>query len=286
MTAKTINGKKIASKLEKTLKPRVKKLKEKGIKPCLAVILAGEDPASRIYVKKKQESSTRLGIKSKKISLPEQVSEEKLIRQIKKLNSDQRVHGILVQLPLPKGINQTRVIESISPKKDVDGFTSTNLGKLALGIEGFTPCTPKGVIKLIESTGTKFKGTNACIVGHGLTVGLPLSIMLINRNCTLTVCDKFTQNLGQKTSQAKILISCAGVPNLIKKKMVKENAIVIDVGINRVKGKLCGDVDFERVKEKAGHITPVPGGVGPMTVAALMENTVIAAEKGRDKNES
>lgn len=278
MTAKIIDGRKIASGLEESLKPRIWELGKKSILPCLAVIMAGENEASRIYVGKKEQACERLGIESRRIELPKSVSEKKIIEEIKKLNADEKVHGILVQLPLPKGIDRTRVIETIEPSKDVDGFTSANMGKLALGIEELVSCTPKGVIKLIESTGKEFEGARACIVGHGLTVGTPLSLMLLNRNSTVTVCDKYTQNLGHETMRAEILISCAGVPGLIKKEMVKEKAIVIDVGINRVEGKLCGDVAFEEVKEIAGFITPVPGGVGPMTVACLMENTVIAAE--------
>jgi len=278
MTAKLIDGKKIASELEQSLKPRIEKLAEAGVKPCLAVIIAGDDGASKIYVGKKEEACGRLGIESRKTEFPENVSEGEIISEIEKLNSDPSVHGILVQLPLPEGIDTKKAIESIAPEKDVDGFTSANMGKLALGIERMPPCTPKGVIRLVESTGKKFEGARACVVGHGLAVGMPLSLMLKNRGCTVAVCDKHTQNLGQETKQAEILVACAGVPGLVGKEMVKEGAVVIDVGINRVQGKLCGDVAFEEVKEAAGYITPVPGGVGPMTVACLMENTVLAAE--------
>jgi len=278
MTAKIIDGKKIAFELVESLKPRVVALKEKGIQPCLAVVLVGENSASKLYVSKKQKSCELLGIKSLLIEKPENVSEKEILQEIEKLNSDSAVHGVLVQLPLPEEIDYVKVIEAIDPKKDVDGFTSKNMGKLVLGKEKLASCTPKGVIKLIESTGKKLGGVEVCIIGHGIAVGLPLSIMLLNRNATVTVCDKYTQFLGQKSSQCDILVSCAGVPNLLRAKMVKEGAIVIDVGINHVNGKLCGDAAFDEVKEKASFITPVPGGVGPMTVACLMENTIIVAE--------
>lgn len=279
MPAKIIDGKKLASELEASLEPRISALEEKGVKPVLAVVLVGNNPASELYVKKKQEASRQLGIESRKIELPETVPEKELIEEIKKLNSDKKTHGVLVQLPLPPGINTTHVIESILSEKDVDGFTSQNMGKLALGVEELVSCTPKGIVKLIESTGKRFEGARACIVGHGLAVGLPLALMLFNRNCTLSVCDRHTKNLALETCNADILVSCAGVPSLVRGGMIKEGAVVIDVGINRVNGRLCGDVLFEEAMEKAGFITPVPGGVGPMTVACLMENTVIAAEK-------
>jgi len=279
MTAKIIDGNKIASEFEESLKPRVTALKEKGIQPCLAVILVGEDQASKLYVSKKQASCDKLGIKSVLIELPPIASEEEILVEIEKLNSDKSVYGVLVQLPLPEGIDYVKVIESIDPKKDVDGFTSKNMGELALGKERLVSCTPRGVIKLIESTGKKLEGAEVCVIGHGVAVGLPLSVMLLNRNATVTVCDKHTQFLGQKSVQCDIVVSCAGVPNLLRSEMVKDGAIVIDVGINHVNGKLCGDVAFDEVKEKASFITPVPGGVGPMTVACLMENTIIAAEE-------
>ncbi len=278
MTAEIIDGKKLAAALEKSLKPRVSALKEKGIQPCLAVVLAGENSASKLYVSKKQKSCESLGIKSLLIEKPETVSEKVLLEEIEKLNLDEDVHGILVQLPLPKGIDYVKIIESIDPKKDVDGFTSKNLGELVLGKEKLAGCTPRGIIKLIESTGKKLEGVDVCVIGHGMAVGLPLTVMLSNRNATVTVCDEHTQFLGQKSSCCDIVVSCAGVPNLVKAEMVRERATVIDVGINHVNGKLCGDVAFDEVKEKASFITPVPGGVGPMTVACLMENTIIAAE--------
>ncbi len=278
MPAEIIDGRKIAAELESSLRQRIESLGEKGVVPGLAVIIAGEDPASKIYVKKKEKACAGLGILSRKIELPAKTPEEEIIKEVKELNADEKIHGILVQLPLPNGINKRKVIETVSPDKDVDGFTSPNLGKLVRGNEFLAPCTPCGVVKLIESTGTELQGKRACIVGHG-AVGMPLSIMLLNRNATLSICDKFTQFLGQETPQAEVLVVAAGVPNLIKAEMVKPGAVVIDVGINRVGGKLCGDVDFEAVKERASFITPVPGGVGPMTVACLMENTVNAAEK-------
>ncbi len=280
MPATELNGKKLASQIEESLKPRIEALEKAGKKPGLAVVLVGSDPASRLYVSKKREACKRLGIHSEEFRFPESVSGEELIKKVRELNEKKEIHGILVQLPLPGGIDSAKAIESIAPEKDVDGFSSKNMGLLALGKEGLVSCTARGVIKLIESTGKKIKGSNACVVGHGKTVGLPLSIMLLNRNATLTVCDRFTKCLESETKKADILISCAGVPSLVGGEMVKEGAIVIDVGINRVMGKLVGDVDFECAKKKAAFITPVPGGVGPMTVACLMENTVIAAEKG------
>ncbi|MCX6801891.1 MAG: bifunctional 5,10-methylenetetrahydrofolate dehydrogenase/5,10-methenyltetrahydrofolate cyclohydrolase [Candidatus Diapherotrites archaeon] len=278
MTAFTLDGKKLASELEESLKPRIAALLKKKVKPCLAVIMAGENDASAVYVARKEDACKRLGIISKVVKFPAGVPQEKIIKEIKKLNRDKKVHGILVQLPLPAGIDKAKAIEAIAPEKDADGFTPYNLGLLALGAERLAPCTPKGVLKFIELAGKKFEGARVCIVGHGLAAGMPLAIMLANRNCTVSVCDKFTQNLGHETSQADILISCAGVPGLIKSEMVKDGAVVIDVGTTLVEGKLKGDVDFAAVKEKASFITPVPGGVGPMTVACLMENTVIAAE--------
>ncbi|MEM0360434.1 MAG: bifunctional 5,10-methylenetetrahydrofolate dehydrogenase/5,10-methenyltetrahydrofolate cyclohydrolase [Candidatus Diapherotrites archaeon] len=278
MNALIIDGKKIAFQVEESLKPRIALLKKKKIKPCLAVILAGEKKESAIYVERKKEACKRLGIASKIIKLPEKIPQSRIIKEIKKLNNDKKVHGILVQLPLPEGIDRSAVLETVFPAKDVDGFCPENLGRLALGKEIFAPCTPKGIIKLIESTGTKLEGARVCVVGHGLAAGMPLVLMLLNKGCTVSVCDRFTQNLAMETSRAEILVSCAGVPGLIKKEMVKEKAIVIDVGTTLVEGKLKGDLDFESVKETASFITPVPGGVGPMTVACLMENTIIAAE--------
>jgi methylenetetrahydrofolate dehydrogenase (NADP+)/methenyltetrahydrofolate cyclohydrolase len=278
MTALVFDGKKLALELEESLKPRIAALLKKKVKPCLAVIMAGKNEASVVYVARKEGACKRLGILSKVIKFPAGVPEEKIIKEIKKLNKDKKVHGILVQLPLPAGIGKAKVIEAIAPEKDVDCFTPENLGRLALGIETLAPCTPKGVLKFIELAGKELQGARACIVGHGLAAGMPLAVMLVNRNCTVSVCDKFTQNLGHETLQANILISCAGAPGIIKKEMVKEGAVVIDVGTTLVEGKLKGDVDFAAVKEKASFITPVPGGVGPMTVAFLMENTVIAAE--------
>ncbi len=281
MPAKIIDGKKIASELEKSLEKRINALKEKGITPSLAVILVGEDEASEIYVRKKEEACARLGLFSRIIRLSGSIRESELIKEIERLNVDERIHGILVQLPLPDSINEKRVIGAISPLKDVDGFALENIGRLVQGDEFLVSCTARGIIRLIESTGVELKGKHVCVIGHG-SVGLPLSIMLLNRNATLTICDKFTQNLGQLTRNAQILISATGVPGLVKAEMVCSNAIVVDVGISRIDGKLCGDVAFDEVKEKASFITPVPGGVGPMTVACLMENTVIAAENFAD----
>ncbi len=280
MSAKIIDGKLISKQVLESVAQDFKNLKQKNIVPGLAVVLVGNDPASVLYVEKKQQACKNLGFFSVKISLAENVSEKELLNEIEKLNNDKKIHGILVQLPLPKHVNTEKIIEAISPKKDVDGFTSQNLGKIALGLEkdALVSCTPKGVIKLIESTGTEIKGKNVTVVGKSITVGKPLSLLLLNRNATLTVCDKFTKNLKQKCLNADILISATGKAELITKEMVKPEAVVLDVGTKKIGNKVVGDVVFEDVKEKASFITPVPGGVGPMTVACLMENTLLAAK--------
>ncbi len=278
MPAKLIDGKGIAAKVLEAAKSRVSGL---SFKPVLAVVLVGEDPASKLYVQKKQDACENVGIESKLVSFPETISQQDLIAKIEALNSDESVNGILVQLPLPKGLDRNAVLETVSPSKDVDGFTAENLGLLALGVEEMVSCTPKGIIKLIESTGTDLKGKNCCIVNHSIVVGRPLAQLFLNRNATVSIIHQFTKDLSEFTKNADVVITAAGVSDLIKADMVKDGAIVIDAGIARKNGKLVGDVDFEAVKEVASFITPVPGGVGPMTVACLIDNTIVAAENQR-----
>lgn len=279
MAAKIIDGKKISESIIADVKKQVFELKAKGINPCLAVLLAGNNPASSFYVKKKQEACALAGIESRLFCFNETVSEKELLEQVAELNADKSVHGILVQLPLPKHVDFVKIINSVAPKKDVDGFTAANIGNLALGIEELASCTPKGIIKLIESTGVQIEGKNCCIVNHSIVVGKPLALLLLNRNATVSVCNKFTKKLEAETRRADILITAVGKKGLIGKSGIKKGAIVIDAGIFIENSRTFGDVDFEQAKQQASFITPVPGGVGPMTVACLMENTVIACKK-------
>ena len=274
-----LDGKLLSEKIEQTLINRIKTLKEKGIIPGLTVILVGEDPASQVYVRNKMLACERLGIHSKTITLPADVTQKNLESTIKIENKDQSIHGILVQLPLPSNLDSESALDLISPEKDVDGFSNINIGKLMRGLETTIACTPKGAINMIKSTGIDISGKEAVIVGRSNIVGKPMAMLLMQENATVTVCHSKTKDLKSHTKNADILVAAIGKPNFITVDMVKPGAIVIDVGINRVNGKLCGDVDFEHVKEVAGAITPVPGGVGKMTIAMLMENTVQAAEK-------
>jgi len=286
--ATLLDGKKLAEKIRVDLKPRVEALALRGVVPGLAVLLVGEDPASVSYVTAKEKACAELGMKSFEHRLPAHASQEEILRLVHAFNDDPAVHGILVQLPLPKGIAEAKIIEAISPDKDVDGFTPINVGRMVLGDPCFLPCTPHGVIKLIEMAGVKTAGAHAVVVGRSNIVGKPLANLLVRKsiNATVTVCHTGTKDMALHTRRADILIACAGVPELIKADMVKPGACVIDVGVNRVddpsrpKGwRLVGDVDFDSVKDIAGSITPVPGGVGPMTITMLMFNTVESAEK-------
>jgi len=279
MSATLINGKQIAKETYAELKERTEALAEKGIIPGLTVIIVGENPASMTYVASKEKKAAQLGWNSKVIRLEESISQAELIEVIEKLNADQSVDGILVQLPLPKHINELDVLEKIDPDKDVDGFHIVNSGRLFAGLDGFVPCTPKGIMKLIASTGVDVSGKNAVVLGRSLIVGKPIALLLTAENATVTICHSRTADLREHTLRADILVAAIGKPKFVTADMVKEGAVVIDVGINRTEEGLVGDVDFESVKEKAGYITPVPGGVGPMTIAMLMENTVISAEK-------
>jgi len=290
--ATLLDGKKLAEDIRKGLMPRISALAAKGVVPGLAVLLVGEDPASVSYVTAKEKACAELGMKSFEQRLPASTSEQQIVDIVRAYNDDPLVHGILVQLPLPKGVSEARIIEAISPEKDVDGFTPINVGRMVLGEQCFLPCTPHGVIKLIEVAGVKTAGAHAVVVGRSNIVGKPLANLLTRKsiNATVTVCHTGTKDLGAETRRADILIACAGVPELIKGDMVKPGACVIDVGVNRVedasraKGwRLVGDVDFDAVKDIAGSITPVPGGVGPMTITMLLYNTVESAERSAGK---
>ena len=275
-----INGKAVADHIKFQVKNEIDDL---GTDVALAVIVVGDNPASQVYVRNKKRACDEVGVVSMEYDLPEETSEEELIELINYLNIADCVHGILVQLPLPKHINKDKVLERISPAKDVDGFTSINTGKLWLGNYDLAPCTAMGVIELLDYYDIDIEGKNCVIVGRSNIVGKPLAALLLERNATVTVCHSKTKDLYKHTSQADILISAVGKPKFITWGLVKKGAVVIDVGINRDEnGKLCGDVDAENVEDKATMLTPVPGGVGPMTVAMLMKNTLIAAKKTID----
>jgi methylenetetrahydrofolate dehydrogenase (NADP+)/methenyltetrahydrofolate cyclohydrolase len=278
MTAKIINGKEIAAKKRIEIAVEVEKLKKLGVTPGLAVILVGNNPASQIYVKNKEKACLELGMNSIMIELPQDVSEVELLSKIKELNQDPAIHGILVQLPIPKHINENKVIETISPLKDVDGFHPLNIGRMMTGQNTFLPCTPFGIMVLLEESGISIAGKNVVVVGRSNIVGKPVGQLLLNQHATVTYCHSKTQDLKFYTNQADILVAAVGIPNFIKAEHIKEGAVVIDVGINRNEnGKLCGDVAFDTVCEKAGYITPVPKGVGPMTITMLMYNTLKSA---------
>lgn len=280
--ANIINGKEIAARVRIELKEEINSLKERrGITPGLAVVLVGENPASKIYVRNKGKACEEVGIRSFQHNLPEDTGEDKLLRLIAGLNGSEEVNGILVQLPLPAHINEENVLESISPSKDVDGFHPYNMGRLMIGSPLMQPCTPFGIMRLLDSTGVDISGKNAVVAGRSNIVGKPMAMMLLKRNATVTICHSRTTDLIDRIKSADILVAAIGRANFVKGEWVKEGAIVIDVGINRVEGgALAGDVDFEGASKRASFITPVPGGVGPMTIAMLLKNTVEAAKKG------
>ena len=288
MSAKIIDGFAIANEVRSGIAKEVLSLKEKGITPTLAVILVGENPASVSYVTGKTKALHEAGMKDDTHKLPESTTEEELLKLIKKLNEEPSINGILVQLPLPKQINADKVIATIDPKKDVDGFHPENIGRMFLGEETFIPCTPYGVVHLLQHEGIKTKGANVVIVGRSNIVGKPLSLLMLSKdvNATVTVCHSGTKNLEEVTKTADILVAAIGSPAFIKKEGIKEGAVVIDVGVNRVDDaskksgfRLVGDVDFEGASEVASYITPVPKGVGPMTIAMLIKNTLLAAKR-------
>jgi len=285
MTATIINGKEIGEKKRMEIGEEVSRLKKLGVTPGLAVILVGNNDASRTYVTNKEKACKELGMNSVLIELPEEISEEELLSKIAELNMDTNIHGILVQLPIPKHIDEKKVIESISPLKDVDGFHPINIGRMMTGQNAFLPCTPYGIMVLLEETGISIAGKHVVVVGRSNIVGKPVGQLFLNKDATVTYCHSKTKDIKLHTNQADILIAAVGIPNFIKAEHVKDGAVVIDVGINRNEaGKLCGDVDFAEVSEKAGYITPVPKGVGPMTITMLMYNTLKSASESLDRN--
>ena len=277
MTAQLIDGKKIAGDLLLDIKKEISDRENDGIrKPCLAVILIGDNPASEVYVRNKKIACEKVGIKSISIDLKNDVSEDEVLTLVNKLNNDPEVDGILVQSPLPKQVNEDLVIDAISPLKDVDGFHPTNIGLLAIKKPRLRSCTPYGVIKMLKTLNINLAGMRATVVGASNNVGRPMALELLLENCTVTICNSKTVDLQTKVGQAELVVVAAGIKNIVMGEWIRQGAIVIDIGINRVDGKLVGDVEFSVAKEKASYITPVPGGVGPMTVATLMENTLLA----------
>ena len=273
-----LDGKLVAQRIKDEMAQKVAELKTKGISVGLTVIIVGDDPASRVYVNSKKKACEALGITSQEFALPADTTEAELLALVEKLNQDDSVNGILVQLPLPKHINEETVINTIDPKKDVDAFHPQNVGKIMIGNYDFLPCTPAGVMELIKESGIDVTGKECVVLGRSNIVGKPQAMLLLHQNGTVTVCHSRTQNLKEVTKRADILVAAIGKPNFVTADMVKEGAVVIDVGINRLPDKtLCGDVDFAEVSKVAAAITPVPGGVGPMTIAMLMKNTVTAA---------
>ena len=272
-----IDGKKVSGQIRNRLAEEVQELKKKnGKTPGLATVLVGDDPASAVYVRNKNKICGELGFQSFEQKLSADTSEEQLLQLVGELNSNKNIHGILVQLPLPDQIDSEKILQAIDPKKDVDGFHPVNVGKLVVGNALLTPCTPTGIIELLDHYDIEISGKHAVIIGRSNIVGKPVSMLLLQRNATITICHSRTQDLEEVTRNADIIVAAVGRANFIKENMVSEGTVVIDVGINRVDGKLTGDVDFEPVSKKASHITPVPGGVGPMTIALLMENTLKA----------
>lgn len=275
-----IDGKKLAKEIQEKVTREVAELVKEGKKPGLAVVLVGDNQASRTYVRNKQKRTEEAGMKSVLIELPENVTEEKLLSVVEELNEDKTIHGILVQLPLPEHISEEKVIDTISYDKDVDGFHPVNVGNLFIGKDSFVPCTPAGIIELIKSTGTQIEGKRAVVIGRSNIVGKPVAQLLLNENATVTIAHSRTKDLPQVAKEADILVVATGLAKFVKKDYIKPGAIVIDVGMDRDENnKLCGDVDFDDVVEEAGFITPVPGGVGPMTITMLLANTLKAAKR-------
>jgi methylenetetrahydrofolate dehydrogenase (NADP+)/methenyltetrahydrofolate cyclohydrolase len=282
MSATIMDGKTLANEVRAEWKGRAQRLAERGMQPGLAVLIVGNDPASRIYVRNKAKACGETGIYSEIHELPVNVSQDEVIQRIQELNVDARIHGILVQLPLPQRFETDKVFASIAAEKDVDGFHLSNVGALATGNAVFPPCTPHGVMHLLGKYGIPIEGQHAVVVGRSNIVGKPMALMLLQKGATVTICTSKTRDLAEHTRRADILVVAAGKPRMITAEMVKAGATVIDVGINRLPdGRLTGDVDFDSVREKAGHITPVPGGVGPMTITMLLCNTIEAAERAQ-----
>ncbi|GAA0351011.1 bifunctional methylenetetrahydrofolate dehydrogenase/methenyltetrahydrofolate cyclohydrolase FolD [Bacillus horti] len=280
MSAKVISGIELAKKYREEIKAEVEQLQRSGVQPGLTVILVGEDPASMSYVAHKAKDCEKVGIASQVIKLPEQTTQEELLEHVERLNADATIHGILVQLPLPKHISEKEVLLAISPDKDVDCFHPTNVGQMVIGNSTFLPCTPFGVVKIIQSTGVELAGKHVVVIGRSNIVGKPVSLLMLQEHATVTICHSKTTNLAEVTKQADVLIVAAGRPNMIKREHVSPGTVVIDVGVSRTdEGRLVGDVQFDEVSEVASYITPVPGGVGPMTRTMLLKNTLEAAKQ-------
>jgi methylenetetrahydrofolate dehydrogenase (NADP+)/methenyltetrahydrofolate cyclohydrolase len=273
-----LDGKKLSEKIKEEVKKEVEELKKEGIVPGLAVILVGNNPASQTYVKMKKNACEKVGMYSVVHEFPENITEKELLSTIDMINNNPNIHGLLVQLPLPKHIDTTKILEAVAPEKDVDGFHPYNMGRLVEGLESFAPCTPLGVMELFKEYNIDVKGKDVCVVGASNIVGKPMWALLVNAWATVDICHIETRDLAAHTKRADIVIVGVGKPNLITADMVKDGAIVVDIGINKVDGKIVGDVDFENVSKKASFITPVPGGVGPMTIAMLLKNTIKAAK--------
>ena len=277
--AQIIDGKAVSAKVKEQVRKEAEVLKQKGIEIGLAVVIVGDNPASRVYVNNKKKACAEVGFTSYEYALPEETTEAELLELVEKLNNDDKVNGILVQLPLPKQINENAIINAIRPDKDVDAFHPENVGHIMIGDFSFLPCTPAGVMELIAETGVDVCGKNCVVIGRSNIVGKPMAMLLLHKNGTVTICHSRTKNLAEICSQADILVAAVGKAGFVTPNMVKEGAVVIDVGMNRnSEGKLCGDVDYGACFDKAGYITPVPGGVGPMTIAMLMRNTLTAAK--------
>ncbi len=278
--AKILSGKEVSARIKEKLKAEVAALTEKGVTPGLAVVIVGNDPASKVYVGRKEAMCAELGMYSEKYALPEDTAQSELLALIEKLNSDPNIHGILVQLPLPEPLDEKAVIAAIAPQKDVDAFHPVNVGKIMIGDYDFVPCTPAGIMELIAESGVEVEGKNCVVIGRSNIVGKPMSMLLLHKNGTVTICHSRTKNLAEITRNADILVAAVGRAHFVTADMVKPGAVVIDVGMNRLEdGKLAGDVDFDAVEPIAAAITPVPGGVGPMTISMLMRNTLTAAER-------
>ncbi|MEN3112871.1 bifunctional methylenetetrahydrofolate dehydrogenase/methenyltetrahydrofolate cyclohydrolase FolD [Uliginosibacterium paludis] len=283
MTARNIDGNALAAKVREEIAQRAAELTARGVQPCLAVILVGEDPASAVYVRNKVSACEKAGFRSLKFTYAPDVDPQEVFDRIAELNADDTVHGILVQLPLPKQFDADKVLEAISPEKDVDGFHAENFGLLLQGRKSFYPCTPWGVMKMLDSENVELKGAEAVVIGRSNIVGKPMAVMLLSRGATVTVCHSQTKDLAFHTKRADIVVAAVGRAKFLKGDMIKPGAVVIDVGINRGEdGKLCGDVDFDSAREVASLITPVPGGVGPMTITMLLANTVESAQRVLD----
>lgn len=279
MAATVISGKAVSARLRQELKAQVEELVKTGVTPGLAVVIVGDDPASRVYVNNKKKACAELGMHSEEYALPAETTQEELLDLVQKLNQKTDIHGILVQLPLPKHLDEEQVIAAIHPAKDVDAFHPQNVGHIMIGDYRFLPCTPAGIMELIRETGIQVVGKECVVIGRSNIVGKPMAMLLLHQNGTVTVCHSRTQNLAEVTRRADILVAAVGKAGFVTADMVKPGAVVIDVGMNRnAEGKLCGDVDYPAVSQVAGYITPVPGGVGPMTITMLMKNTLTAAK--------